>query len=631
MLETLRKSVKSLVVNIFIGLLVLSFAVWGIADIFSGFGSQTLAKVGDTEISQEEFRNELQRQISFISNRLGRQLTQEESNQLGIPQQVLNSLVTNAALSNQARTLGLGVSDAAVANSIINDPGFKDASGNFSRDRFENILQNNGLSEAGYTWRQRNRMVRQQIEQAAMGGTAVPNTMVNAINRYLNQTRKVSYFILPSASVGEIAPPTDENIAKWHKEHPALYTAPEYRSIAIVELMPETVAATIEVTDADVKAYYEENKAAFRKKEESRDLDQLAFTTAEKAQEAYDKLKGGADFMAVAKEYGFSEDAIRRPAVVLSTMIDRGVGQAAFALKKGEYSTPVKTLLGATIVRVRDIIPPEYQPFDEVKDEAKKKLSLEKSNDEILDIHDAVEDERAGGATLKEIAKKLNLKYIEIPAISQTGLDKTGGKVTTLPNSNDLLKLAFESDVGVENDPVTAPDHGYWWLDVTGITPSRLKDLESVKEQVKTDWLKDKRATMLTAMAKESMKKISEGVTIAGAAKAAKAEIKTSEAFKRTGTTKPFSRSLVSSIFAAPKDKMVTGLAENGLDRVIAKVIEVVEPETKKDDASLKAISDAAKQAIGNDLLQSYINALRESYGVKVNNAVLQTLTGASG
>lgn len=631
MLDKFRKSLKSVVVNVFIGLLVLSFAVWGIADIFSGFGSQTLAKIGDTEISQDEFRNELQRQISFLSNRLGRQLTQEETNRLGIPQQVLNQLVTDAALNNQAAKMGLGISDEAVANSIVSDPNFKDASGSFSKAIFDNVLQNNGLNEAGYTWRHRSVMVRQQIAQAAMGGTAVPKVLVSAVNRYVNQTRKVSYFVLPSASVGEIAAPGEDALKTWHKDHPALYTAPEYRTIAILELLPETIASTIEVTDADVKKYYEEHIASYVSKAETRDLDQLAFTSADKAQEAYDKLLGGADFMAVAKEYGFNEEAIRRPAVELANMIDQNVGQTAFTLKKGEHSTPVKTLLGATIVRVRDITPAVHKPFEEVKDEAKKKLSLEKSTDELLDIHDTIEDERAGGSSLKEIAKKLNLKYIEIPAISETGLDKDGVKVKTLPKSADLLKLAFESDVGVENDPVAAPENGYWWLDVTGITPSRLKELSEVKDQVTADWTKDKRAAMLEVKAKDALKKLDEGITLDGVARQTGLEVKTTEAFTRSGPAKPFSGGLITTIFAAPQGKAVTGLAEDGLDRVIAVVNEVKDPEVKDDDETLKGIRARAEQTLGNDLMLSYVNALREAYGVKVNNTVFNTLTGAGG
>ena len=631
MLDKLRKSLKSLVVNIFIGLLVLSFAVWGIADIFSGFGSQTLAKVGDTEISQDQFRNELQRQISFLSNRLGRQLTQEETNQLGVPRQVLNGLITDAALNNQARKMGLGISDAALANNIINDPNFKDASGAFDKDRFEIILRNNGLSEAGYTYRQRGTMLRQQIAQAAIGNSTAPAVMIKAVNQYLNQTRKVSYFVLPSSAAGEIAPPSEAEMEAWHKSHPALYTAPEYRSIAILELKPSMVAATIDTSESDLKTYYEENKSAFLKTEEVRDLDQLAFNSAEKAQEAYDKLAAGADFMEVVKEYGFSEDSIRRPAVKLSEMIDQSIARTAFELSKGAFSKPVKTLLGATLVRVRDITPPVYKTFDEVKDEVKKRLTLERSTDEVLNMHDAIEDARAGGATLKETAKKLNLKFFEIPAISQAGLDKDGAKVKNLPNSNDLLKLAFESDVGVENTPVASPDNGYWWLDVTGITPSRLKDLASVKEQVKSDWIKDKRAGALTAKAKEIMKKMAEGVTLEGAAKAAGFDVKTSEPFKRSEATKPFSSGLIAALFAAPKDQTVTGLADNGLDRVGAQIIEVKDPESKAEDPELKKVADAAGQAIGNDLMLSYISDLRNRFGVKVNNTIYQALTGTGG
>ncbi len=627
MLETLRKGAGTWVAKIFIGLLVLSFAVWGIADIFSGFSDRTLATVGDTVISPQTFRNELQRQTSNISRQLGRQISSEESRRFNLPQRVLGQLITDAALDNQAAKLGLGVSDEALANSIKSDPSFQDQFGKFNKLQFERLLQSNGLNEAAYTYQHRGVMIRQQIAQSITGKIAPPKSMLKALFQYQNETRTAEYFILPASAAGKIAPPSEAEIKAYHKANAAMFTAPQYRSLVILELDPAEVAGTIKVKEEDIVASYESRKNEFHK-DETRDIDQMMFNDEDKAAEAYDMISKGTKFEDIIKAYGFNEKDVHLGVVDKSLILDKNIADAAFALKAGEISKPVKGTFGTVILRVRAINPAKISTLAEVRDKIKAKLALEMAADKVLDIHDQVEDERAAGSTLKEIAAKFKLKYIEIAAVDARGRGKDGKPVEKLPQSPPLLKLAFESDVGVENDPVPSPDNGYWWLDVTGVTPEKLRPIDTVRDEILRSWTIEKRSKKLLARAQALIKRLEDGESLADVAKSENLKVVKTPPLKRSSNNKVFSTALIRALFSKPEGAYFDGRPVSGEDRIIARVASVTLPDMTKSAKTVEGIRKATEQALRNDLLSEYVGALRERYGVKINNRTFQALTG---
>src|SRR5262249_4335824 len=133
MMESLRRGATSWVAKGLLSLLVFSFALWGVADVFRGYGMSSLARVGKTKISADEFQEALQIEINNLSNRIGRRLTMEQARSFGIDTRVLSRLVGMAALDSKTRELGLAVPEKAVTEAIRNDAAFKGPDGNFSR------------------------------------------------------------------------------------------------------------------------------------------------------------------------------------------------------------------------------------------------------------------------------------------------------------------------------------------------------------------------------------------------------------------------------------------------------------------------------------------------------------------
>jgi peptidyl-prolyl cis-trans isomerase D len=253
MLRGLRKAssnwVGKIIMAAVVGFLVLSFAIWGIGDVFRGFGRSTVAKIGRTEITIEQFRQIYNDRLQQFGRQLGRQLTMDQARALGIDRQVIAQLVAEVTLDEQARNMRLDVSDAEIARRITSDPGFQAPNGQFDRVRFEQIIRQAGFTEQRFVAEQRKQMMRRQLAGTILGGAIAPKAAVEAANRYQNEQRAIEYVLVDRSKAGDVALPTPEELTKYFDERKILFRAPEYRKLVVVSLLPSEQARWIEVSD----------------------------------------------------------------------------------------------------------------------------------------------------------------------------------------------------------------------------------------------------------------------------------------------------------------------------------------------------------------------------------------------
>src|SRR5947209_3978219 len=214
MLRGMRKAssnwVGKTIMAVVMGVLIISFGVWGIADIFKGFGQSTLATVGRTEISINEFRQLYTDKLQQIGRQFGRPLTMDQARAFGIDRQLLQQTIAEAALDEEARRLGLGQSDAETLRVIMNDPNFKGLGGKFDPQRFQSTIRQFGFSEARYVADQRRVSQRRQIAGTITAGLEPSKTLIDALSRFQNEQRSIEYIKLDAAQAGAIEPPSPE-------------------------------------------------------------------------------------------------------------------------------------------------------------------------------------------------------------------------------------------------------------------------------------------------------------------------------------------------------------------------------------------------------------------------------------
>jgi peptidyl-prolyl cis-trans isomerase D len=399
--------------------------------------------------------------------------------------------------------------------------------------------------------------------------------------------------------------------------------APEYRRAGILVLSPEKLRQTMEVSEADLRAAFETSKNAYSVPER-RTIQQLSFKDMAAAQEAAAKLAGGADFVQVGKDAGLKDSDINLGTFARSDFADPRVAEAAFKLEKDKPSEPIAGF-APVIVRVTEITPGLEKTFEEVKEQVRDQVARSRAHDEIAKLHDQIEDERAAGSTLAEIAQKLKLDFKEV-TISRLGTDREGKRID-IANPQEVVNLIFTSDVGVETNPVSLGEDAYAFIDVQEIVPEKQRSFEEVKDDVAKAWADEETRNRLAKKADELVAAIAKGQSIEDAAAAVKAEVKTSQSLKRGGAEPGLPISAVTQAFSLGDNGVASALTADRKGRAVFQVAGV-KPAPALDDKAAQALRDELSRGMGNDILAQYVNGLQTAHGVNINPKAVANLTG---
>lgn len=609
------------------GLLIVSFAIWGIGDIFRGFGRSQVAKIGRTELSIEQFRQTYNDRIQQLGRRLGRPITPEQARAAGLDRQILSQLLAEIALDERARQLGLGLSDAEIAREIMADPNFRGPNGQFDRLRFDQLIRSAGYNEARFTAEQRRISLRRQIAETVSGGIAAPKTEVEALNRFENEQRAIEYVVLGPEQAGEPPKPTQDELQAYYEDRKAAFRAPEYRKITYLTLSPAALAQWIEIPDADLKRAYEQRRSRYVTPEK-RELQQIVFPNEDEAKAAAQALAGGLSFAQLAAQRNLSEKDINLGTVTKSGMVDRAVAEAAFSLKEGETSPPVKGQFGAVLVHVNKIEPEKAKPFEEAAPEIRRELSLERARSEMTAKHDKIEDERAAGLKLSELAPKVGLQANTIDAVDRSGRAANGERVTNLPRGVELLAAAFATGVNVENDPLEIPGGGYVWFEVESIQPSRERTFDEVKSLVEERWRDERLAEALKTRAAQLADKLKAGASMADIASEAGVKAQTATALKRNRPRDNLSARALDAIFRAEKGAAGSEEGDKATERIVFRVTDVTVPNFDAASAEGRQLSEEIRRSLTDDILAQYVGYLEADLGVSVNEDAIRQVIG---
>ncbi len=608
-------------------LLAGSFAVWGINDIFRGFGRSTLAKIGDTEIPIEQFRQNYQDRLQQIGRELGRPLPADRANALGLDRQVLSEMIGQAGLDQRARQMGLGLSDSDIARHITSDPRLKAANGQFDRAKFELFLRNTGYTEQRFVAEQRQEILRRQILDSVSADLAAPKAWLDAVNQFQNQERSIEYIALGPAQAGDIPRPTEEELKKYFDERKILFRAPEYRKIAVITVTPSELAKWMEISDEDLKKAYDERRARLTTPER-RHVEQIVFPTLADAQAAADRIKNGAHFTEIAGERGLKDQDIDLGTIPKSRIVEPSVADAAFSLKEGEVSAPVQTRFGAVLVTVLQILPEQTPSLAEATPQLRSDIALERAKAQVQNLHDKIEDDRAGGSTVEEAAAKLKLP-VTTYEVDRSGRDPKGKPLPNIPHGDDIVKAAFASDVGVDNDPIDA-DGGYVWYDVAAVTPARERTLDEVKTEVEQRWRDDEVASRLKSKANDMLAKLNSGEQLATLASADGIKIQTAKNIKRGSASGGVSAQMTDAVFQTAKNAYGSVAGDNPSQWIVFRVLDVNTPALDASSPDHQLMTQSVQRQLLADLIGQYVARLEDDLGASVNPSVLAQATGNS-
>lgn len=506
---------------------------------------------------------------------------------------------------------------------------FQTAQGQFNRSAFQQMLASNGLTEDMFLTFEREAILRAEIAAVIDQNVDIPDAMISAIVRQQNETRTARYFVLSADTVDAVPDPSEAEQQAYYNQNKRSFTAPEFRTLTILRLEPEDVADTISISDEELQQLYDQSASEFITPA-TREVQQITFPTIAEAQQARDRIADGADFIEIAKERGLKPIDYNLGVIQRSEIGDEKVAEAAFALSEGAVSDPVEGKLAIVLVRAQSIKPEEKKSFESVKPDLKKRLSLERAQEEILNLHDAVEDARAGGASLTEIGQKFDLPVIQVDAVDRSGNGPDGKPVADIPASTTVLRTSFESDVGVENDPIDTANDGFVWVDVTEVTPQAIRPLEDVRADVIGLWKTNQSREALIKRAGELIDKAKGGTDLEAIAKELGTTVTASNPLKRRDTAEPLGTSAVAALFRTPENDLTFAQTTDGKSLIVVQVAKVDTPKFDPNSAEAKAIRTQLVTNVGRDLFSIYVSGLQEDIGIQINETLWASLHGES-
>ncbi|MCK8044160.1 SurA N-terminal domain-containing protein [Shewanella sp. 1CM18E] len=468
MLEKIREGSQGVIAKSILILVILSFAFTGVSSYLGSSTEVAAATVNGEEISNSALEQAYQNERGRLEQQLGDMfatLSADDNYMQSVKQSVLERLVAEKLLDQNAAELGLRVSDEQIKAAILSEPAFQ-TDGVFDNDRYQAILRQLGYQANTFRDMMRTDMTRRQLVATLVGSEFVLPGEAQYVADLQGQTRDIDYKIIDATPFLAEISVTDEQIQTYYNANLAQFVRPEVVSLDYIELDANELAKDVKVSDADAQAYYDEHKANYTQAEKrlaAHILVQLGDdedAAKAKAESIYTQLQDGADFAELAKTE--SEDTFSGEQGGQLDWFEAGVMEpefdtALFALNKGEYSNVVKTNFGYHIIKALDIQAGAQAPFADVKDKIVAQLQDKQAVDKFYEQQQILADTSYEVPdTLAEAAKDLDVEVKTTPEFTRTNAPELFSKP-------DILKEAFSSNVlldGMNSDVLeVAPNH----------------------------------------------------------------------------------------------------------------------------------------------------------------------------
>jgi peptidyl-prolyl cis-trans isomerase D len=606
-----RGKVQEVAVWTLMGMLIVGLGGFGVTS-FSG-GVTKVASVGDIEISTDDYARALQTQVNAFAQQFGQPISMQEALAFGIDRQVLRDVLTRAALDNEAQRIGVSVGDEVVASELMGMDAFRGVSGTFDREAYRFTLDRNNLTETEFETNLRRDISRELLQGAVAGGFAAPKPLTDTLYAWVAERRGFSMLRLVETDLATpVAEPTEADLQAHYDANIDRFTRAEAKRITYAALLPEAIAKEQPVDEATLQQMYQGRIDEFVIPER-RIVERLVYPDEAAAEAARAKLDEGTAFEDLVAERGLTLEAIDMGDVTPEEL--GAAGEAVFAAAEGEVAGPLASDLGPALYRVVSVLAAEETTFDEARETLAIEIQTDAARRLIADQVEAVDDLLAGGATLEDLGKELNLDVATLDFVpGQQGEAAIEG----YPAFRDAAEAVQEGDF---SEAILLEDGGVVALRLDEIVPPAPIPFDEAKDQVAEDWRKDAVAKALSARAAE-IKAAIEG----GAAIGSFGIVDVTPETARSGFIANAPDTLLADIFQMAEGEV--RVIEAGGFTAVVKLDRVLPAATEGEDAEgmQAALAAQARQAIAQDAFDAFTNALTAEAGIALDQAAINAV-----
>lgn len=578
-----------------------------------GGGVTSIGKVGDRDIGTNDYARALQQELNAFGAQFGQQLNLQQGMALGIDRQVLQSVITKAALDNEAARIGVSVGDAVVASEITSMASFQGTTGGFDRETYRFTLQQNNLTEADFESGLRGDIARSLLQGAVVGGFVAPAALTDTLAAWSGERRGFSMLRLTEADLpSPLAAPTEADLIAYHTANIAQFTRPEAKRLTYAALLPDALAQDMTVDETALRDLYQTRIAEFVIPEK-RLVERLVFGTDADAAAAKARLDAGTTFEALVAERKLTLEDIDLGDVSKEEL--GAAGEAVFALEGPAVVGPFVSDLGPALFRMNAVLAAQETSFDEARAALAAEMQTDAARRSIADKVEAVDDLLAGGATLEDVAKEQGL------TIATTDYAEGADDNADIAAYPAFRTAATEIAEGDFPEAILLDDGGLVILRLEEIVPPTPLPLESVRDKAVAAWTADALAKALSEQALAAKTAVE-----AGGSLGAYGIVDVTAAIDRQGFIEDAPETLLASVFqmAANEVRVIT---EGDFIAVVR--LDLVAPaQTEGEDAIAlrESIQVQAAQAIAQDAFTLYTQALTAEAGITLDQAAINAV-----
>jgi len=623
MLQDIRDRASSWVAYIIIGLLVLSFAMWGIQEYFGGGGAAPVATINGNEISLPEFNQQVQQRKQALQSIYGASYQQQYPDESIVRKQVIKDMVRTELLRQEVDAAGFKVSNASLIKRIQQIPQFQ-KDGKFDPDQYKRLLEAQRYNKAQFENELREQDKLRQFENSLASSSFIPKADLQRFQKISEQTRDFKYAVVTVKP--EAITVTDVEIGSYYNNNKQYYQTPEQVKLAYVELKEQDLADSITVSADDAQAIYDSQSERYRTAELRKarhillkvpsDLgaDAMEWDEAiEKAESIVKQLEDGAAFAEVAEK--ISEDTLSAQKggemgfIAPGDFTSKALEDALFSLDIGGYSKPVRTDQGVQIVQLDEIQAPEQKSFADMREQIINERKGQIAQERFIEVADEIANlvvEQPDD--LQEVAESFDLE------IKQTDL-------LTAASNNGIFAypkikiLAFSEDVLTENlnsDLIEVADGHVIAMRLIEHKASEQKPISAVKGDIKNILTVRKAAEATSEQGKELFLKMKGGASIESIANENSLEVVSHGALRRDDNRVPAGISQHAFSMPRPSEdgSVVDGLAQADGSFALIELYKVTPGSEELDDAKYQQLSQRVNY--GRREFSAVIDAIQE-------------------
>jgi peptidyl-prolyl cis-trans isomerase D len=626
MLQNIRDKAQGWIAYGIVILISVPFALWGIQQ-YLGHGSEPVAaKVNGTEITERALDSQFQQFRQQLRAQLGAAYRPEMFPEARMRTEVLNRMVNDELIRQVSHDMGLRVSDALVQATLLGMESFQ-KDGRFDEQTFERAVRLQGLTPKGFMERIRQLMLSQQLSQAVDAGTFVTEREKKEYLRLMNQKREVTYFTVPTADYLVDGGVSDEQVNNYYETHQSEFITPERVKLNYIYLDAKSAGSTVEVNDDLLRQYYENNTDKFGLPEQRRashililvpeDADETAVEAARKKIDALAGLLAkGEDFAALAKENSQDPGSAAKGGDLGffgKGVMDPAFEAAAFSLKKGEVSKPVRSSFGFHLIKLTDIKSGDVKPFEAAKHEVEQAYRKSEGERLYFDMANKLADLSYEDPTsLEPAANALGLKIKHSDWVTRDHGEGVlaSPKVLASAFSDDVLQAHNNSELIELNDESSLV------LRVTDHEESSTLPLDKVKDRIVETLRHQNAETQAMAEAEKRLQELKGGAALQQVAGAL--EVKAPVTVGRRDRSIP--AALSSAVFSSKKPaegKPTPGMVKLASgDYAVYELLSVQEGEVDGKEASI--MTQNLRQGLERGLYDEFLADLRSRADIEI-------------